>query len=667
MDAKKFLAEFGHIANATGGVQKLRELVYNLAISGNLCQRNENEGEASELLEAITIEKKKRIKEKSFKRAPKFEKIGITLPNGFELPRNWVWTNLVSIGEISPKNTADDDLECSFVPMSGVSQEHQGDLVVETRKWGEIKKGYTQLANGDVAIAKITPCFENGKSAVIEGLKNSIGAGTTELHVVRPLPGVNPKYIYIFLRSPYFRVEGELKMTGTAGQKRLSSDYFATRAFPLPPIETQARIVEKVDELMSLCDKLEEKQNQKRQLQNQLRHTTLQVLAEASSSLEIKQHWQRLQENFEKLFSTPEDVADLKGLLLDLAVSGKLLSPEKCVKDATGAGLLTDIECLRVKWAENSFDQELKEAKTMLTKLRKQNVEPPTEKLPEHWQWATFLQVSMAVIDCHNKTAPYVEKGIHLVRTTDIRNGKMDLRNTKKISDETYDYWSRRMPPKPGDIFFTREAPMGEAAIVPNKEKVCLGQRTMLLRLFPEHINNEFLLYVIRSPSFQRRMVEAAVGMTVKHLRVGGVENLFVPVPPKSEQDLIVVILNHFFSLCEKLEQGLSNKNRVAENLASSSTAELTGINITQKEESLKVPKTELVAPVALGKNKPNSKDDAPLAALLARQNSQMNANDLWQRFGGEIGAFYAQLKVEVAHGWIAEPETANMLEKDED
>jgi type I restriction enzyme S subunit len=666
MNAKQFLAEFSHIANAPGGVQRLREMIYNLAVTGNLTCRIENEGNASTLLEKIKVEKSSRIKAKKFKRTPKFEKLECKIPTNIKLPPHWLWTNLVSIGEISPKNQADDELDASFIPMTGVSQLHSGALLDEQRKWGNIKKGYTQFADGDVVVAKITPCFENGKSALINNLTNGIGAGTTELHVVRPLPGVNARYIYIFLRSPFFMVEGKLNMTGTAGQKRLTSEYFATRALPLPPEGEQARIISKVDELMVLCDKLEEQHQQKCQLQNHFRKATLQALADANSPFELKQHLHRLQENFEELFLTSEDVNDFKGLLLDLAVSGKLFPTDQYSIDSTGAVLLHEIELLRVKWADNSFGQELKEAKTMLTKLRKQNVELPTSSLPKHWQWATFLQISMAVIDCHNKTAPYVNKGIHLVRTTDIRNGKMDLRNTKKITVETYDYWSRRMPPKSGDIFFTREAPMGEAAIVPENEKICLGQRTMLLRLFPSHMNNEFLLYVIRSPSFQIRMVEAAIGMTVKHLRVGGVEDLFIPVPPKKEQDLIVSILNHFFALCKTFELQLSTKNKVAQNLASASIAILTGMSTTQEEEPLKVPKTELVAPVVLGKNKPIRKDDAPLAALLNRQSGQMNANDLWQRFGGEIDAFYAQLKTEVAHGWIAEPSKAEMLEKDQ-
>jgi type I restriction enzyme S subunit len=222
------------------------------------------------------------------------------------------------------------------------------------------------------------------------------------------------------------------------------------------------------------------------------------------------------------------------------------------------------------------------------------------------------------------------------------------------------------MPPKGGDIFFTREAPMGEAAIVPDGEKVCLGQRSMLIRLFPDLFNNRFLLYVIQSPSFQTRMIEVAIGMTVKHLRVGGVEDLFVPVPPKAEQDQIVAIVDALFGMCDRYADQLSRKQRIATNLAASAMSSLTGIAIEQEEEPMKAPQTELIAPLRLG-TAPDVKAQAPLATILARQNGEMSAKDLWQRFGGEIDAFYAQLKTEVAHGWILEPAPAEMREKPAD
>jgi type I restriction enzyme S subunit len=255
MDAQQFLAEFGHIANAPGGLQQLREMVYQLAITGTLTSQLDTDGDAHELLDDISRLRDQLIREKAYKRRPKLEAEALDIPSAIELPVSWCWTRLLDIGEIGPRNDAPDEAAASFIPMSGFSEFHMRALAPQAEKWAHIKKGFTHFRNGDVVVAKITPCFENGKAAVIDGLAHSIGAGTTELHVFRPIhPGILPGYIYLFLRSPYFAIEGEQKMTGTAGQKRLSTEYFSTRALPLPPSTEQSRIVAKVDELMALCD-----------------------------------------------------------------------------------------------------------------------------------------------------------------------------------------------------------------------------------------------------------------------------------------------------------------------------------------------------------------------------------------------------------------------------
>src|SRR5262249_39792932 len=139
-------------------------------------------------------------------------------------------------------------------------------------------------------------------------------------------------------------------------------------------------------------------------------------------------------------------------------------------------------------------------------------------------------QCSAFVVDCHNKTAPYSEEGIILLRTTNIRNGKLNLIGSKFVSEQTYARWSARCPPEPGDILITREAPMGEVCIIPEGMKVCLGQRMMLVRLVPGTIDPDFLLYSLRDPRLMDRVQDKPVGATVQHLRVGGVESLLIPL-----------------------------------------------------------------------------------------------------------------------------------------
>ncbi|MBH2008149.1 MAG: restriction endonuclease subunit S [Xanthomonadaceae bacterium] len=670
MDARQFLAEFGHIANAPGGIGKLRELVIQLAISGRLVERIESEATASQEIEAAA-ELRRAYEEELDLRATRMHPPLHSKP--FSVPDHWLWTRLEQI--------------CLYI------QRGKGPKYVERSSTHVISQKSVQWSGFDLSSARFVAddsLGSYGKERFLcagDLLWNSTGTGTagrvaiyqpdesitavadSHVTVVR-LASCSPRYLWCVIASPWVqsRIEPshpDSLVSGTTQQVELNTSTARALPIPLPPIQEQSRIVAKVDELMALCDKLEAQQQARRKLQNNLRQSTLQAVARATSPHELQTTWTRLAENFGRLFHAPEDVAAFKGLILDLAVSGELLNTEHS-PTVTGSELLDAISAKRIEWSRKSEGQEQKEALAMLKKLRTQQVSIPEATTPEHWAWASLLQVSQAVVDCHNKTAPYVSEGIHLIRTTDIRNGRMDLSGTRKISEETYAYWARRMPPKGGDIFFTREAPMGEAAIVPDGEKVCLGQRSMLIRLFPDLFNNRFLLYVIQSPSFQTRMIEVAIGMTVKHLRVGGVEDLFVPVPPKAEQDQIVAIVDALFGMCDRYADQLSRKQRIATNLAASAMSSLTGIAIEQEEEPMKAPQTELIAPLRLG-TAPDVKAQAPLATILARQNGEMSAKDLWQRFGGEIDAFYAQLKTEVAHGWILEPAPAEMREKPAD
>ncbi|MBN9698031.1 MAG: restriction endonuclease subunit S [Zoogloea sp.] len=657
MDAQQFLAEFGHIANAPGGVARLRELVLQLAISGRLTERETGDTPSSQLIQQNLETRRDLIARKQLKRLPAPRPVADEeIP--WVLPEGWLWTRLGSVTNYgdSPKVEYADVNEDTWVLELEDVEKGTSKLLIKVlardRKFKSTKNGFPA---GAVLYGKLRPYLDKVLIA------DAPGVCTTEISPISFFNGIEAGYLRWYLKSPYFIAYASGSTYGM-NLPRLGTDSAREALFPFPPRIEQSRIVAKVDELMALCDRLEAQQQDRRKLQNALRQSTLKALASAQSSHELKDSWRRLQANFGYLFSEPGDVRGFKGLILDLAVSGLLLTTTNTTQRATD--LVEQIANARLEWAKAAEEHEKKEAVAMLKKLRTQQIAVPSSSLPEHWCWASLLQVAQAVVDCHNKTAPYVAEGIHLVRTTDIRDGRMDLSKTKKISEETYDYWARRMPPKSGDIFFTREAPMGEAAIVPEGERVCLGQRTMLVRLFPALFSNRYLLYVIQSPSFQLRMNEAAIGMAVKHLRVGGVEDLVVPVPPRAEQDQIVGIVDSLFELCDRHAELLGKNSRIATNLSSAAVAALTGITVEQEEEApVKAPQTELIAPLRLG-SPPDVKAQAPLATLLARHNGEMSARDLWQRFGGEIDAFYAQLKTEVAHGWIAEPAVAEVREK---
>jgi type I restriction enzyme S subunit len=448
--------------------------------------------------------------------------------------------------------------------MTFVSAEYGRAVQQEERTWSEIKKGYTHLADGDVVMAKITPCFENGKSAVVSGLVNGVGAGTTELHVFRRASSaIEPRYVLIYLKSRGWIERGEKRMTGSAGQKRVPHDYFANWPFPLPPPAEQKRIVVKVDELMAQCDRLEAQLKARDEKHAVLARAALARFAESptTANLELLFH--------DSFAITP---ADLRKTILTLAVQGHLVPQDP--KDEPAENLLARIAQKRTALLKAAYPNR-DEASTQLRKQESQTLPDGLEPLAPGWSWATLIQASFLVVDCHNKTAPYVQSGTRLLRTTNIRDGRLNLTEPKFVDDATYERWSARCKPEPGDVLITREAPMGEACIIPEGMKVCLGQRMMLIRLVPGTMETKYLLCSLMAPDLMERVQDKPVGATVQHLRVGGVETLLTPIPPLAEQRRIVKRVDELMTLVDRLETQLTASRATAEKLLSALVAEI--------------------------------------------------------------------------------------------
>lgn len=169
--------------------------------------------------------------------------------------------NVLPIGKIAEINPripralrAAPETVVSFIPMAAVSEEGYI-YAAEKRPARDVLKGYTFFERGDILVAKITPCFENGKSA-IANIDTKYGFGTTEFHVIRPnVDIIDPRYLHYFLRTKYVRLAGTQRMTGAGGQRRVPKAFFSELLVPTPRIHEQERIAEilsKVDELRAL-------------------------------------------------------------------------------------------------------------------------------------------------------------------------------------------------------------------------------------------------------------------------------------------------------------------------------------------------------------------------------------------------------------------------------
>lgn len=654
MDAQLFLAEFGHIANAPGGIERLRELIYQFAVTGRLVPQQAEEGSAEPVLENVARIRRRLIAEKRWKRAPRLESAPL-MPPAIELPPSWRWSRLLDLGEINPRNLASDDAQATFVPMAAVSEKHGQAVGGEDAAWADISKGYTHFANGDVLLAKITPCFENGKAAVVSGLKHGIGSGSTEFHVFRPMcEDVNAAYVYLFLRSPLFRATGQTSMTGTAGQKRLPTDYFALCAMPLPPKAEQTRVVAQVDELMALCDKLEEQQKTRRKLQNALRLAALQAVAHAQSPHELQASWARLEANFSHIFSVPEDVKDLRSLCVELAIRGELLTSE-----TGGDGRETDQLIRQLQLRKKG-------------KRTAKAIEPAEQfSLPVGWRWVLFDDLvdgsdSGWSPKCDAEARRPGEWGV--LKVSAVTWGEFRAGENKRLPLSLEPRIECQV--MPGDFLLSRANTaelVARSVIAPSEveDKLLMSDKIVRLNFLDSDLKPWANL--VNNSQYARdyyRSRATGTSDSMRNISRQVIHELPIPLPPKLIQRTVLERLGKLTARCNRLEQLLAETGRQAKLLATIAIAQITGIAIEQEGDGpLKVPQTELISSLRLGQA-PSVKEQAPLASLLARHNGELSARDLWQRFGGEIDTFYAQLKTEVAHGWIQEPAVAEVHEK---
>lgn len=181
----------------------------------------------------------------------------------YEVPGNWVWTTFEKIVNINPKKVdvkeLDDSIECSFIPMNIVDNEFGLIHETEIKRLGEVRKGYTNFIEGDIIFAKITPCMENRKSAIVPKLKNDLGYGSTEFHVFRTdSKYVDNRYIFYFIRSHEFISDATSSMTGAVGQQRVPKGFIESYKVPFPPLKEQRRIADRIESLFEKLDKAKE-------------------------------------------------------------------------------------------------------------------------------------------------------------------------------------------------------------------------------------------------------------------------------------------------------------------------------------------------------------------------------------------------------------------------
>ena len=220
-------------------VNQAKSKILELAMQGKLVLQDPNDESATDMLHRVN---------------PK-ARIITDNPHYPQLPDNWELSTIKDVFIINPKNKADDSTLAGFVPMASIDDGYSNSFTFETKEWGAIKSGFTHFADGDIAVAKISPCLENRKSMVVKDLPNGIGSGTTELLVFRS-DALIPEYGLLFFKSDNFIKKCVRTYNGVVGQQRVGKGIVEEIALPIPPVNEQKKIVGVVKYLFNVLENI---------------------------------------------------------------------------------------------------------------------------------------------------------------------------------------------------------------------------------------------------------------------------------------------------------------------------------------------------------------------------------------------------------------------------
>jgi type I restriction enzyme S subunit len=550
MNPGLLVAHFDRISDAADAIPRLRRFVLDLAVRGKLVVQDPNDEPSSALLKRIQIRKAEIAQNGVVRKEKPLPPLAETaLP--FCIPPTWRWSQLAEIGFINPRNTSEDSLLSSFVPMPRISAGYGVASTHEVRPWGEIKSGYTHFADGDVALAKITPCFENGKSSVFRGLTGGIGAGTTELHVVRPVI-VAAEYILIFLKCPHFIESGIPRMTGTAGQKRVPTEYFAYSPFPLPPLAEQLRIVAKLEELMALCSQLETAKDDRERRLDRLTASSFYHLNTAANTKAFHQHADFCLGHLPTFTTRPDQIKHLREALSNLAIRGQLVRPDPRDEPVS--------ELLKCIVAENGRLQKAKN-------IRAQKSVPPVESfetetvIPKTWSHAYLQDLAYQITDGTHLTPKYTEQGKPFLSAQNVKPFRFMPEKHRFVSEADFENYRSNRKPERGDVLLTRVgAGIGEATVLDSDFEFAFYVSLCLIKIPTRFLSPKYLVLWLNSPEGRASSTVRTYGKGASqgNLNLGLIRTFKIPVPPLAEQHRIVAKVDELMHLCDRLEEHLT-------------------------------------------------------------------------------------------------------------
>ncbi|MCX8905884.1 restriction endonuclease subunit S [Vibrio parahaemolyticus] len=527
------------------GVKKLRELILELAVRGKLVPQDPNDEPAAVLLERIALEKAQLVKEKKIKKPKTLQTLSPeSLPR---LPESWTWSYMQDITEYVQRGKGPKYAEEGSVRVISQKCVQNSGFDIEPARYIEeesLEKYQDErfLRENDL-LWNSTGTGTVGRVNVLPSIKQKSLVADSHVTVVRPLI-MNSRYIWCILMAPGVQARidpfhEQSLVSGSTKQVELNTSSVVTLPIPVAPIAEQDRIVAKVDELMELCDQVEQQTEASIEAHQVLVTTLLDTLTHSADADELMQNWARIREHFDTLFTTEESIDQLKQTILQLAVMGKLVPQDP--SDEPAAELLKRI-------AEEKA-QLVKEKK-----IKKQKALPPISEdekpfeLPSGWEWCRLGEVINLVSGQHLKPSEYTENSE--ANSVPYITGPAEFGSIYP----TYSKYTleKRALAQAGHILITcKGAGLGKL----NRAKQTMAISRQLMAIEPVFLDSDFLYNVLdcQYNYFQSK----GVGIAIPGISRDDVTHMGVSLPPLNEQKRILVKLSELMNVCDLLKSRL--------------------------------------------------------------------------------------------------------------
>ncbi|MEA5275221.1 restriction endonuclease subunit S [Vibrio parahaemolyticus] len=543
------------------GVKKLRELILELAVRGKLVPQDPNDEPASVLLERIAQEKAQLVKEKKIKKPRKYEPIDDnSLP--FNIPSSWKWARIEDLGrDLGQKKP---DKTFTYVDVGSINKElgyiDEPSILEHSEAPSRARK---LVQKNTVIYSTVRPYLLN--IAVIDRDFNPEPIASTAFAIIHPLSGISSSYIYRYLRSPSFIEYVESVQTGIA-YPAINDKQFFFGLIPVPPSAEQRRIVAKVDELMALCDQLEQQTEDSIEAHQVLVTTLLDTLTSSANADELMQNWERISEHFDTLFTTEESIDQLKQTILQLAVMGKLVPQDPT--DEPASELLKRIAEEKAQLVKDK-------------KIKKQKALPPIAEdekpfeLPSGWVWERIDNLSNLIeYGSSQKTVDPFPGGVPVLKMGDIQNGQLILGDHKMMSADVEELPSLYL--KNNDILYNRTNSaelVGKTGIFKGEDdKYSFASYLIRIRCNSRNVLPDYINLSMNTPLFRTTQVEPHIKKQCGQANVNGtlMKSMLVSIPPLNEQKQIVSKVNQLISACNSLRRTIEKSKLKQLNIANS-------------------------------------------------------------------------------------------------